>query len=142
MPHFISAEPSSRELAAFAKLTGSAQGSSSGAPPDERGRVILIFGYWPPTDIGIAGTRSVPNPTYPPTYHNVSGHGMFWHLRVPQTYRGYRLVAPLTTRPALTQMALPSSCRTGAKAWENLPWTIKLPPRSFGRKLRSIGRSL
>ncbi len=75
-------------------LEGAAGAASSPSPEPYDRRTILIFGYWPPTDIGISGNRSFPKPpfasaTYP-------GHGMFWDWQkynVPkERYRGHKLV--------------------------------------------------
>jgi hypothetical protein len=82
MGHFIPSQPSAAELAAFAAL---AEGESSGA--GERGRVILLFGYWPPTDVGIAAR-----------------HGMLWNWRTKQkNYKGsgYDVLAISPAFPAV-----------------------------------------
>ena len=79
---FIPAEPSAAEMAAFSSMgTGSSGGDV---------RNILIFGYWPPTDIGQLKKRNVPKPPFPS--NKISGKGMLWEGRKSHIYRGYKIV--------------------------------------------------
>ena len=55
---YISPEPTQQEMAAMASSGSGSISSSAGR------RLILLFGYWPPTDIGVSGR-----------------HGMLWEAR-------------------------------------------------------------
>ncbi len=66
-------------------LFGQPSPSPSPSPPPRR--LVLLTGYWPPTDIGVAGDRTFPQPPFPEK--TVSGHGMLWKWRnLQQNYMG------------------------------------------------------
>lgn len=53
---------------------------SPSAPPPRR--LVLLFGYWPPTDIGVPGNRTFPQPPFPNATE--FGQGMLWKWQTLQ----------------------------------------------------------